>query len=137
MCIFSYIKQLFEIYKLKKQTLECSKFSFSGRTYICKVVKCYDGDTIHCVFKFNNRYQRFIIRMYGYNSPEIRTKIKKEKLNAIKARDRLSELVLNKIVYLECMDFDKYGRILGKLKFSENGQYINDIMLNEGYGIKY
>lgn len=124
--------------ELEKQTLKCEKFSFDKKCYLCKVVKCYDGDTIHCVFKFDGDYKRFVIRMYGYSSPEIRTSDKKEKELALKARDKLSNIILDKIVYLECNKFDKYGRILGIIKLNKNDkESVNDIMLKEDYCVKY
>jgi endonuclease YncB( thermonuclease family) len=44
-------------------------------------------------------------------------------------------LILNKWVILECGNFDKYGRILGKIKINKNDKlYINDDMINKGYG---
>jgi endonuclease YncB( thermonuclease family) len=47
-------------------------FSFNGlitKAYICDI---YDGDTVTCIFKFNNQYNKFKIRMYGYYAPEMK-----------------------------------------------------------------
>jgi endonuclease YncB( thermonuclease family) len=50
----------------------------------------------------------------------------------------LEELILNKNVYLLCKDFDKYGRILGVVKYNlSDKKTINDIMLEEGHGDPY
>ena len=57
------------------------------------------------------------------------------KENAVKAKERLIELTAD-IVRLECMDFDKYGRLLVKL-YKNNNSLINDIMINEGHGYVY
>ena len=124
--------------KLTETNLQCELFSFNGNSYQCKVVKCYDGDTIHCVFKFNKKYQRFIIRLAGCDTPEIRTRDPLEKEKGYMARDRLKELIYNKIVTLECGKFDKYGRILGTIKLNKNDEKsVNDIMIDEGHAVKY
>ncbi|MBA42971.1 MAG: hypothetical protein CMF62_03050 [Magnetococcales bacterium] len=115
-------------------------FSFNNQIKKAKVVKVYDGDTIHVIFKHNSSYYKFKIRLYGINTPELkppkndknRDKIIK---NGKKARDRLTELILNKEIILECLDFDKYGRILGIIKL--NNININQLMLDENLAIKY
>lgn len=117
-------------------------FTFNKEKHMAKVVSCYDGDTIKCVFKHDGKYQKFKVRMYGYDSPERRPsrKIPEEeriiiKKNARKARNRLMELILNKIVIIECMKFDKYGRLLAIVYL--NNENINQVMINEGHGKEY
>jgi micrococcal nuclease len=115
-------------------------FSFEDRiieAYVCKV---YDGDTIHAIFKHEDKYQKFKIRMLGYNSPELKPsrKIKNRDIiikNAKKSRDRLSDLIFRKVVKLDCGKFDKYGRILATVYFNNNN--INKIMLDENLGVVY
>lgn len=119
--------------------------SFDNTIHLSKIVYCYDGDTVHCVFKHDDRYQKFIIRMYGYDSAEMKQSRaldenirKKEKEKAISAKKRLDELILNKIVYIFCKKMDKYGRLLAEIKLKLNDKKsINDIMIEEGHGYKY
>lgn len=111
------------------------KFSFIGKIFEAKCVKVYDGDSITVVFKLFDEFKRFSVRMNGYDSPEIRSKNDTEKQWAIKSRDFLSDLILNKIIYLECNDYDKYGRILGVVKI--NNKNVNLIMLDKGYSRPY
>jgi endonuclease YncB( thermonuclease family) len=121
-------------------------FNFNDKIIEAKVIKCYDGDTIHCAFFFDNKYQKFIVRMLGYDSPEMKPKKKlyteKEriaiKIKAVEARDRLSELIMDKTVILICKKFDKYGRILGDIKlFIDDDKTINQIMIEEKHGYEY
>jgi endonuclease YncB( thermonuclease family) len=84
-----------------------------------KVVKVYDGDTITIVtLLFNgdvsskSKLYKFNVRILGIDTPELKTKNVGEKGLAIIARNALSELVLNKVVKLENVSYDKYGRIL-------------------------
>lgn len=123
----------------------CPKFTFDGEIHLAKIISCYDGDTCHCIFKYNGEYKIFTIRMYGYDSPEM--KLSKDieeternilKNNAILAKHRLEELILNKCVYIFCQDFDKYGRILAQIKIDlYDEKTVNDIMIEEGLGYPY
>jgi endonuclease YncB( thermonuclease family) len=45
---------------------------------------------------------------------------------------------MNKIVYLECLGSDKYGRILGKIFLNKNDEKcVNDIIVETGLCKKY
>lgn len=124
---------------------DCPKFTFDGEVHLGKIISCYDGDTCHGVFKYNGEYKVFIIRMYGYDSPEMKPSkdIEENERNILieKAHDakhRLEELILNKCVYIFCKDFDKYGRILANIKLNLNDKKtVNDIMIEEGKGYPY
>ena len=48
-------------------------FTVSGK-YIAKIVYCYDGDTIHVIFKYNGVLMKFRLRLLGYNAPELKPK---------------------------------------------------------------
>ena len=120
-------------------------FSFNGETHLAKVVKCYDGDTIHCVFKHDQKYYKFHVRMYGYDAPEMRPSLQltesvrnEIKENALKAKHKLEELILFKIVILECLNFDKYGRLLANVKINKDDtKTINQVMIDLGHGKEY
>lgn len=114
-------------------------FSMEGKR-IGKVVNIYDGDTFYIVFRLNNKFQKFKVRCYGYNSPEMKPLlIMKNRDEEIKranlAKDALSNQILNKIVVVDCLKFGKYGRIIGKVYY--HGKYINEWMINNGYGEPY
>ncbi len=120
-------------------------FNLKGETHLAKVVKCYDGDSLHCVFKHDGKYQKFNVRMYGYDTAEMRPSRslpenvrRDEKNRALEAKHRLQELVLDKIVVLECVGFGKYGRLLANVKISDDDERtVNQLMVDEGYGKEY
>ncbi len=119
-------------------------FNIDNETHLAKVVYCYDGDTVHCVFKYGGKYQKFKVRMWGYNAPEIKpskTIPEDERKviidNAYKAKDRLSELVLNKLVTIKCRGFDVFGRVLGELTVVGSEVTVNKVMLDEGLGVEF
>ena len=119
------------------------KFTFEGINTYAKIVKVYDGDSVTAVFKYYDTYFKFNVRMYGYDSPEMRTVNKVEKKYAILSRDYLRSLILSKIVYLKCLGSDKYGRILGDVYLlnDENivdmSRNIKDYMISNGWSYAY
>jgi micrococcal nuclease len=118
--------------------LDCKdikKFSLEGFTKTAKVVKVYDGDTITVVFKHNHEYNKWNCRIYGIDTPEIKTKNAEEKKQAIIVRDYLRDKILDKIVTLECMGFDKYGRLLANVFY--NDKNIADAMIENNYAKAY
>ena len=93
-------------------------FSLEGHEYRAKVVDVYDGDTIKCVFPIHDTLYRWNCRLTGVDTPEVRTRCKAEKVYGYKVRDYLREKILNKMVYVRCGDFDKYGRLLVEILLS-------------------
>lgn len=137
----AYVKYNYDMNKLNNiNSDDISIFSLNGYSTQAKVVDVYDGDTCTIVFKWEGKYRKFKCRCYGYDSPEMKPRLNIEnrdeiKENAVKAKERLIELTTY-IVRVECMDFDKYGRLLVKL-YKNNNSLINDIMINEGHGYVY
>lgn len=137
----AYVKYSYDMNKLNNiNSDDISIFSLNGYSTQAKVVDVYDGDTCTIVFKWEGKYRKFKCRCYGYDSPEMKPRLNIEnrdeiKENAVKAKERLIELTAD-IVRIECMDFDKYGRLLVKL-YKNNNSLINDIMINEGHGYVY
>jgi micrococcal nuclease len=116
-------------------------FTFKGQSHICKCVKVYDGDTITVVFDtgiINNDigpYYKHRIRLLGIDTPELRTKNLEEKKMGIAVRDFVRSKVLNKIIRIDCGEFDKYGRLLATV-FVGN-ENINELLVNMQYAYKY
>lgn len=111
-----------------------SLFTIKGR-YNAKVVKVYDGDTIHIVMYYADAFNKFIIRLMNIDTDELKSLDETKKLLAIKARDMLSSLILNKIVVVDVDGFDKYGRLLAIIYY--NGESINDKMIELQLGKEY
>ena len=120
---------------LSKGTLKTPLFTLEGLECKAKCVKCYDADTIHIVLYFNGKLQRFVCRLMGIDSAEIRSKNSVEKIHAKAGRDYLKEKILNNIIDIECFEFDKYGRLLIDIYY--NGENMNDAIITKGYAYKY
>ena len=123
-------------------------FNFDGYRTICKVVDVYDGDTITVTFVFRGKVIKHKVRMYGYDSPEMKPRLNKQNRDkeikkAKEAKEYLKSLIDNKIVIIECGKFGKYGRLLGKIYVGGScltpSLYINGhtCMVDMGYGIEY
>lgn len=88
------------------------EFSLNGSLKHAKVVKVYDGDTIHVVFQHFDRLFRWNCRICNIDTPELRTKNNHEKQLGYIVRDKLIKMLQDKMVTVKCYDFDKYGRLL-------------------------
>ena len=137
-----------DVIELDSELEKCNKFNTSKYNNIkelhkAKVIKCYDGDTIHAIFKCNQTYSIYVIRLFGIDSWEIEpsknSKNREEEIKKAKlAKQRLESLILDKIVYISCHGTEKYGRILGTIKINlEDEKTINTIMLEEGHAYVY
>lgn len=103
----------------------------------CKCLKVYDGDTIFVGAKVSSKsFAKFKVRIYGIDTPEIRTKNLEEKAQGLEAKNFLENKILNKILQIEIRkETDKYGRLLASLKFK--GEDIANLMIQNNYAKPY
>lgn len=112
--------------------------SLDGQKLLCKVIDVYDGDTLTIVFPFCNTFFKEKCRLEGIDSAEIRTKNIEEKKYAIETKKWLSNLILNKFVYIQCGNWDKYGRLLGTIFLIENpNKSINNMLIENNMAYQY
>jgi endonuclease YncB( thermonuclease family) len=120
-------------------------FNFENQTFIAKPCNVYDGDTFSVIFDFKGELIKYRCRCYGYDTPEMRPSKKnpnrlKEKELAYAAKQRMVELLEahpSKLIKIQCLKFDKYGRILINAWNNVNEKSINEIMVEEGHGKWY
>ena len=109
------------------------------------MVDVYDGDTVKVCFAFSGKFYKFPIRMLGYNSAEMKLPKTDPDYDAIKgkaiaARDYLRSLILGKVVFIQCFDYDKYGRILANVYLDHTlteQVCVNQMMIANGHGKPY
>lgn len=106
--------------------------------YRAHVVRVYDGDTVTAVLDLGMSITRKCsCRLAGVDTPEIRTKVAGEKEAAYAARDRVRDLILDKWVTLQSTGKpDKYGRLIVRI-WTDDGQCVNDLLIEEGHAIAY
>jgi endonuclease YncB( thermonuclease family) len=127
------------IEQLKSSTNNIPEFSLNGYNTIAKIVDVYDGDTCKAVFFMDDKLTKFTIRMSGYDTPEIRTNDDIEKIYGVAAKIIVSRMILNKLIYLKCYKWDKYGRLLADIymKTPKEMLCLNDWIIKNNLGVKY
>lgn len=112
------------------------EFSLNNTKTLARVVSIYDGDTMTVVLPLQATYYKFSVRLAGIDTCEMKSKNTKNKELAYRARNRLFHLVTGRtidapapdswkrkqvdealeaevyLVWLHCLEFDKYGRLL-------------------------
>ncbi len=113
-------------------------FSLNGYKTWAKCVKLYDGDTGTFAFFLNGRPFKFRVRLAEIDTAELKSKDRMEVVMAQKAKNVLQELIGDGLVYLECLKFDKYGRVLGKLYRDEKKDLcFSDVLVSRGFAYPY
>jgi micrococcal nuclease len=112
------------------------EFSLENLETNGRVSSCYDGDSARIVFAHEGSIFRWVCRLSGIDTPEIRTKNPKEKELAYKAKEALENLTIGKKLKVKCHELDKYGRVLVTLTDSD-GNNISDKLIEQGLGRPY
>jgi endonuclease YncB( thermonuclease family) len=120
----------------------------------------YDGDTMTCIFPiFGENYFKFNIRLMGIDTAEMKTNndILKERAFSARhyileylcgddynldnrcSRQEIQEYLKNNeiMVWLECFDFDKYGRILGNIYKKEKKESLSELLIDSKLAYRY
>ena len=151
---------------LLEATYDTSEYSLNGINMYGKVVNVYDGDTVNIVFKVNNTLIKYNCRLSGIDSPELCPKnikdpkkkeqeikcatdtrnylinrVSGQKIEGIVSKNDIKELCgrAQKLVWVKCYDFDKYGRLLVEIFENNNTDTIsiNQEMINNKMVIAY
>jgi endonuclease YncB( thermonuclease family) len=113
-------------------------FSLNGYKTSAKCVKVYDGDTATFVFYYHKKPYKFRVRLADIDTAELRSKNADEVHVAKLAKNKLINLIDDKLVYIECLGFDKYGRLLANLYSDKKMERsYNSILLEEGFAYNY
>lgn len=136
-------------------------FSLNGKSCWGRITEIYDGDTFKVVIKLFDGFYKFNVRMYGIDTCEMKSKEEANKKKAIMARNRILELVcpyetiqlerpytkkeiegmLDKhvcMVWLQCLEFDKYGRLLvSASKVPDSPRNFAQVLIEEKLGYEY
>ena len=107
----------------------------------CKIVDVYDGDTFTFLFPFGNKFLKWKLRLLGIDTPERRPrkscenrKLQKKAANIVKKE--VEKLILNNVVKVQMMKWDKFGgRVLGNIFLGNES--LSDILISQGFGKKY
>ena len=112
-------------------------FSLENIIFDAKIVDVHDGDTVKAVFNVFGKYYKWNCRIAHVDTPELRTDDPEEKQRALFVRDKLREQILNKVVTLHCLKFDKYGRLLVEIVTTELDMPIHEWLIQNKYANPY
>jgi endonuclease YncB( thermonuclease family) len=138
-------------------TIDVPLFSLQGVKTQARVVSIYDADTMTIVMPFAGKFCKFNLRLYGIDTPEMKSKNTEVRDKAIKAKERVIRLITDgkttatsrkdlqmylssniTLVYIECFDQDKWGRTLAKVYIREgDAKSISDVLLEEKLAYPY
>ena len=105
-----------------------------------EVVRVVDGDTVDFMLDLGfNLYKKERCRVAGIDTPESRTRDKKEKKYGLEAKAFLQGVLENaENLSVKTEKEGKFGRMLGWLyKTDEDTTSINQIMIDKGYAWSY
>jgi micrococcal nuclease len=104
-------------------------------TYKATVVRVLDGDSVELIIDLGFTVQwKSICRLYGINTPELRSKNANEKARAIAAKE-FTKANLNEgsIVIIKSEELDKYGRPLVNIYCGEDYNiHLNVLLVEKG-----
>lgn len=135
--------------RLKKYDLnELSRVPHKDEIIPAKVLNVYDGDTITVVFMLNFKTPfRINIRVHGIDAPELKGKgvSDMEKRAAKTVQEYVERLLLNKVVPICIVGWDKYGgRVVAdvyirdyKKKCRDYGETLSELLIKKRYAKEY
>jgi endonuclease YncB( thermonuclease family) len=123
--------------ELQSATDKTPKFTMNGKVVDAKIVSVHDGDSVHAVFEMFGTHYNWVCRIAHVDTPEVTTKNIKEKEFGLFVRDKLRELIMNKIVKLNCLEFDKYGRLLVEISVPDLKPKVHEWLIDNKYAYTY
>jgi len=149
--------------ELEKYTIKTPRFTLKGLKKFGRLVDIIDGDSLSIILPVYNNYYKFNVRLNGIDTSEIHSHNEDVKHFALNTRNELLKIIIQDnnitssidtsitkheiqeileenlaIVFVECLEFDKYGRLLADVycfnkinknissKTSFNKQLINE-----------
>lgn len=103
--------------------------------YNSRVEKVIDGDTVRLDIDLGfTVHWKSNCRLYGVNTPELRSKDPQEKMKALEAKQFLIDNLPEQVV-IHSRELDKYGRPL--VDIYVEGRLINDEIIEKGFSQNY
>lgn len=145
--------------ELKYFNYDTPYFSLNGINTFARVVNVIDGDTISLILPLFDKYFKFHVRINGIDTCEVHSDDKEIKDKGLKAKYRVIELLSKKdikdilcitrkqiielfnnfvcVIWVECLEFDKYGRLLANVFINDKTKSIANILIDEKLAYKY
>lgn len=136
-------------------TLATPFFTLAGTCTYARVVDVHDGDTLTVVFPYHDKMVKFSVRLYGIDTCEITSKNGICKQLAQNARKFLIDHILGieasldqkevraylnanvRVVWLECLSFDKYHRLLAHVYTKKADKSLSELLIKNKLAYPY
>ena len=106
--------------------------------YKAVIFNVVDGDTVDAKVDLGFKISvNLRLRLSGINTPEIRTRDKKEKEKGFIAKQFVIDSILDKEVIIETTKQGKYGRYLAVIYYGENNINLNQELNDKKLAVKY
>jgi len=123
---------------------EIAKFSLDGLVQPARVVDVYDGDTVTVLLHTHGELCKWSVRLHGIDTCEIRgrkrTAVQRRLAEAAKRFVVRHTRGRRNLITLECLEFGKFGRPLGRLWVRDAAGHmicLNDALLEHGLAVPY
>jgi endonuclease YncB( thermonuclease family) len=146
-------KEIFKHYDIHTKS-----FTLNGKKTFCRLVNIIDGDSLVVILPIFDDYYKYHIRINGIDTCEMKSKNPDNKTLALQARCELLNIItknnhdsniskdqikniLNSdtyILYIECKEFDKYGRLLANVYLDNSKQIsLSEHLINKNLAYIY
>lgn len=106
--------------------------------YNALITKIIDGDTIDAMVDLGfSIHTNIRFRLHGIDTPEKNATDINERIVANNATTFVSNAILNKIVTIESVEKDKYGRWLAKVFLNPEQPTLNEQLVSLGFAKAY
>lgn len=131
-------------------------FSLKGINTTARVVNIHDGDTFTAIIPLFSTFYKFTIRIDSIDTPEVSSKNTTIQSLAQKAKLKLFSLITSSsyipssdkdlktflnnsvyLVYLQCQDFDKYGRLLADVQKDPSSPSFASVLIQQKLAYPY
>lgn len=143
-CCLPLVRPYTSLNQVEEDNKVLPEFGMQGEIFQAKILRVIDGDTAVIAFERRGEQVRYRLRLDGINAPEMkpRLSIPKEERDHIIAKAKestkaLRDRVQGRIVQLQCVKFDCFGRILGILHTKDDSVSVNDWMIKNGYAVEF
>ena len=117
---------------------ETPKYTIKNYKTWAKVIRIYDGDSCYVALFIEDKMVKIPCRLQGIDTAEIRSDNPREVMHAKRAKEFLTNIVSDKLMWVHIHKTEKFGRYLTTL-YNNKTESINvsQLILGAGLGYEY
>lgn len=139
---------MIDINAFKNYGIKTPRFTLNNLKTYGRLVDIIDGDSLSIVLPIYDNYFKFNVRLEGIDTSELHSNNNELKHFAENAKNELVKIIIGQnnltkneirevldnkliVVWVECLEFDKYGRLLANVYCFNNDTNSYDISLSQ------